>query len=110
MNALVVELPAMYGDHHVLRVRQALLEVKGVEQVTASAARRRVAVRFDETVASVDSIRAALEKAGYTPDETIPAPLFPRRHEDGSPWFTVLGRNTTTELKDREMAGDFRRY
>ena len=110
MNALVFEVPAMYGDHHVLRVRQALLGVKGVGQVTASAARRRVAVRFDEELASAESIRAALEKAGYAPDEIIPAPLFPKRHEDGSAWFTVLDRVTTTEFKDREMAGDFRRY
>jgi copper chaperone CopZ len=110
MNAIVVEVPAMYGDHHVLRVRQALLGVEGVDEVTASAARRRVAVGFDETITSAESIRAALEKAGYTPDEMIPAPLFPQRHKDGSAWFTVLERKTTTELKDREMAGDFRRY
>jgi copper chaperone CopZ len=94
----------------LLRVRQALLGVKGVDQVTASAARRRVAVRFDETAASAGSIRAALLEAGYIPDEIIPAPPFPRRHEDGSAWFKVLDRVTTTELKDREMAGDFRRY
>ena len=35
---------------------------------------------------------------------------FPKRHEDGSAWYLVLDRKTTTERKDREMAGDFRRY
>jgi copper chaperone CopZ len=110
MNALVVEVPALYGDHHVLRVRQALLSLKGVDAVMASAARRRVAVRFDEKVTSADSIRAALDESGYTPDAILPLPEFPKRHEDGSAWFTILDRVTTTERKDREMAGDFRRY
>jgi len=110
MNALVVDVPAMYGDHHVLRVRQALLDIKGVDEVTASAARRRVAVKFDETVTSAEAVRAALDKAGYAPEAIIPVAEFPERHADGSGWFTVLDRITTTELKDREMAGDFRRY
>ena len=35
---------------------------------------------------------------------------FPKRHEDGSAWCTVLGRKTTIKRKDREMAGDLRRY
>ncbi len=110
MNTLVVDVPTMYGDHHVLRVRQALLGLKGVDEVTASAARRSVAVRFDETVTSPDAVGTALEGAGYTPNALCPAPEFLKRHEDGSAWFTVLERITTTERKDREMAGDFRRY
>jgi copper chaperone CopZ len=109
MNALVVDVPAMYADHHVLLVRQVLLGVKGVEEVVASAARRRVAVRFDEKVTSAEAIHAALNEAGYAA-EAVSAVEFPKRHEDGSAWFTVLGRKTTTEQKDREMAGDFRRY
>ena len=110
MNVLVIEVPAMYGDHHVLRARRALLDVKGVDEVMASAARRRVAVKFDETVTSAEAVRTALDKAGYAPDAIIPVAEFPKRHADGSAWFTVLDRITTTELKDREMAGDFRRY
>lgn len=100
----------MYGDHHVLRVREALLSLTGVDEVIASSARRRVAVRFDEKATSADAIRAALEGAGYTPDAALALHQFPKRHEDGSAWFTVLERKTTTEIKDREMAGDFRRY
>lgn len=110
MNALVIDVPAMYGDHHVLRVREALLGIKGVDAVTASAARRKVAVSFDEKATSADAIRAALDAAGYAPEAMALATEFPERHKDGSAWHTVLGRITTTELKDREMAGDFRRY
>ena len=100
----------MYGDHHVLRVRETLLGIKGVDAVTASAARRKVAVTFDEKATSADAIRAALDQAGIRTRSDSRRPQSPTRHQDGSAWHTVLGRSTTTELKDREMAGDFRRY
>ena len=109
MNA-VIEVPAMYGDHHVVAVRRALLGIDGVSEVQASAARRRVAVRFDEAVTSAEVIRESLVTAGYPPDQMVHMNEFPKPHEDGSAWFTVLGRKTVTERKDREMAGDFRRY
>jgi copper chaperone CopZ len=110
MQTITLDLPAMYGDHHVPPVRQTLLNLEGVKDVVASAARRKVTVAFDEAAASPDSIRAALEKAGYTSGPATTPVVLPKRHEDGSEWFTILGRITTTEQKDREMAGDFRRY
>jgi copper chaperone CopZ len=110
MKRIVIDVPAMYGDHHVLQVRQALLGIKGVGEVQASAAKRKVAVKFDEAVTSPEAIHETLTSAGY-PVEPMAAVIdFPKRHEDGSAWYTVLGRMTVTELKDREMAGDFRRY
>jgi copper chaperone CopZ len=110
MKQVVVDVPGMYGDHHVLGVREALLAAKGVSEVTASAARRKVAVKFDEAVTSPDAIREVLAAAGYSPDQPQAAYEFPERHKDGSAWFAVPDRTTTTERKDREMAGDFRRY
>ena len=107
---VVVDVPAMYGDHHVLRVRQALLGIKGVSEVVASAATRSVAVQFDQAATSLENVREALISAGYTPEQAPDMNNFPKRHEDGSAWCTVLDRKTTTEPKDREMAGDFRRY
>jgi copper chaperone CopZ len=110
MRSLVFEVPTMYGDHHVLLVRQALVDMAGVHDVTASAARRIVMVRFDETVATPEAISSALEVAGYPPERQTSTITFPKRHEDDSSWFSVPVRTTTTERKDREMAGDFRRY
>jgi copper chaperone CopZ len=110
MQQIILDVPAMYGDHHVMRVRQVLLEAEGVKDVTASGARRKVAVQFDEKATSADAITKALLSAGYDPGE-IPAPhIYPERHKDGSEWHSVSARITTTERKDREMAGDFRRY
>jgi hypothetical protein len=110
MQELVVNVPAMYGDHHTLRVRETLLALGGVSDVTASSARRRVSVRFDDRTTSPETIYTALAAAGYQPDETLTPPEYPRRHEDGSAWHVLADRGTTTERKDREMAGDFRRY
>jgi copper chaperone CopZ len=104
MARIVVDVPGMYGDHHVLRVREALLGISGVQEVTASAARRQVAVRFDETATSDQAIQDSLADGSPT------VPVFPKRHDDGSGWYLLPDRGTTTERKDREMAGDFRRY
>jgi copper chaperone CopZ len=100
----------MWADHHVLLARKALLELKGVDSIEASSARRSVRVSFDEKATSVEAIKQALTSAGYVPEEAQPVIVFPKRHEDGSAWYAVLDRKTTTERKDREMAGDFRRY
>ena len=35
MEVLTLELPAMYGDHHVVEVRRILLEIPGVDNVYA---------------------------------------------------------------------------
>ena len=110
MKSTVINVPAMWADHHVLRVRQALLEIEGVSEVQASSARRSVLVGFDEKATSLEAIQKALTSAGYSPDQALVTNEFPKRHEDGSAWHSVLDRKTTTERKDREMAGDFRRY
>ena len=110
MAKIALSLPTMYGDHHVLRVREVLLGAAGVREVAASAARRSVSVGFDEATTSADTLRTVLEEAGYPSLPVAEAAPLPKRHEDGSAWFTVLDRITTTESKDREMAGDFRRY
>jgi copper chaperone CopZ len=110
MKQIIVDVPGMYGDHHVLRLREVLLGTKGVSEVTASAARRKVAIRFEEADTSPEAIREVLASAGYSPDQPQAAYEFPDRHKDGSTWYVVPDRVTTTERKDREMAGDFRRY
>ncbi len=110
MKDLVVEVPSMYADHHVLRVREALLATPGVTEVVAGAARRRVLIRFDETVTSPEVLRATLRAGGYPPDQSVSLGDFTERHKDGSTWHTVIQRSTVTERRDREMAGDFRRY
>ena len=110
MKSLTLAVPAMYADHHVLRVRDALLGLSGVVEVVASASRRQVALDYEEGGIGPEEIAQALADAGYPPERELALGRLPKPSEDGSPWYTILPRVTTTEMKDLEMSGDFRRY
>ncbi len=73
---LTLGVPAMYGDHHVTKVRQILTALPGVVEVQASAARQRVVVMFDLARLSADAIVSALSSGGYPPGEAL-GPLAP---------------------------------
>jgi copper chaperone CopZ len=106
----VFQVPKMYADHHVEIVRDVLLKLKGVEDVVASSAAQRVAVRYDAQHLTADAVADALSSAGYAPGEQPTLPEVPEGKEDVSPWFRVIRRVTKTNIKDLEMSGDFRKY
>ena len=68
MASLSLELPTMYGDHHVIEVRRILLEFDGVTEVYASSGFRAVEVEYNSKKTPKKDLIAALEKAGYTGD------------------------------------------
>src|SRR5512134_1185339 len=68
-ETLVVYLPGMYGDHHVVRVRQILTGLPGVAEVQASAAQRQATIQYDSGQASAEALAQALAAAGYPPGE-----------------------------------------
>ncbi len=72
MKKLVLDVPAMFGDHHVLEVRRILTGFPGVETVLASSAFRAVEIEFDPARTSEDDLRASLEEAGYLGDLLVP--------------------------------------
>ncbi len=111
MRKAILDVPMLWADHHVLKVREALVNLPGVEDVFASSAWKQVLVRYDETQTNQAQIEQALAAAGYpvgegeTPILVQPNPL--RR----DPQWGVLGaRVTETNRVDLEMSGDFRRY
>jgi len=110
VDKAVFDIPKMYADHHVEAVRSALLGLKGVEQVTASSAFKRVIVRYDAGHLKADAIAQALGEAGYAPGEEWELPIIPEGKEDDSCWFQTIQRVTQTSMLDREMSGDFRKY
>ncbi|MGB3714534.1 MAG: heavy-metal-associated domain-containing protein [Candidatus Promineifilaceae bacterium] len=65
MNTLSLDLPSMYGDHHVTEVRHLLLELSGVSEVYASSGFQVVEIQYDEAKLNPDEIRAVLGEAGY---------------------------------------------
>ena len=75
MTSLLIDVPAMYADHHVVEVRRILFEIPGVETINASSAFHVVEVEFDSTKTSEDALTEALDTAGYlgaldVPEET----------------------------------------
>lgn len=65
MEKLTIELPNMYGDHHVIEVRRILLEIPGVQDVYASSAFRVVEVTYDSAKVNDLEIKIKLDQAGY---------------------------------------------
>lgn len=69
MASLTLDAPTLYADHHVLKVREALLALDGVEDVYASSAWHAVRITYDETQTTQDEIEAALAEC------TVPGTL-----------------------------------
>jgi len=87
MERLTLDLPALYGDHHVIEVRRMLLALDGVEEVYASSAFQYLEVDFDTSKISGDDITKKLEEAGYL----------------GEMGFPVETSDAATEARDRTV-------
>jgi excisionase family DNA binding protein len=111
MENVLFDVPTMYADHHVIGVRQALLAVAGVEEVLASSAWKQVQVTYDPSTVSTDSIRQALEQAGYPlGNGQLPAgPSAGPKAKDPA-WDALGTRVTKTNQADLKMSGEFRMY
>ena len=72
MEVFTIELPAMYGDHHVVEVRRILLEIPGVEDVYASSGFRAAEISFDPDRTSTEAIEAKLNEVGYIGELLLP--------------------------------------
>ena len=102
MKTLSLELPTMYGDHHVINVRQILLEIDGVNEVYASSCFQVVEVEFDGRKTSEEDLTAALEKAGYTADFDLPRELsIPANEQKENAYF----RHTEASEQTRNTMG-----
>jgi copper chaperone CopZ len=73
MEESILNLPSMYGDHHVTEVRRILLDLPGVDAVNASSCFHTVVVRYDHTQLTLAAIQDTLEAAGYSDSPAFPA-------------------------------------
>jgi copper chaperone CopZ len=110
MEKLTLSLPTMWADHHILRVRETLGSLPGVEQVVASALYKDVLVEFDPALTSPQALSSALAEAGYPVGKELQVPAYPKRIDDSSDWFQFQDRVTVTDRRDLEASGDFRKY
>ena len=72
MKTFTIDLPTMYGDHHVIAVRRILLELPGIDDLYASSSFHVLQVRYDEEKLQEEQIVKKLEEAGYLGDLQIP--------------------------------------
>jgi copper chaperone CopZ len=110
MEKTTFSIPAMWADHHVLGVREALGQLSGVEEVIASAMYKDVLIKYDPTTVTPDALKGALLDAGYDVARAPDLPSFPERIDDASDWFQFQERITETDMRDLEMSGDHRKY
>ena len=111
MAKVVLEVPTLWADHHVLKVRDVLTNLEGVDGVYASSGWKQVLVNYDAAKTNPAVIEKALAEAGYPVGEgALPVLAQPgKAHRD--PQWAVLGlRMTETNQADLDMSGEFRRY
>jgi copper chaperone CopZ len=106
MDKVIIDVPSMYADHHVLTVRKLLTGLDGVQDVYASSAFRQVLVQFDPAIAQAEAITKVLTDAGYT--QEMEMPVQGKVAEDV--WKFGNSRRTSTYLADLAMSGEFRKY
>jgi copper chaperone CopZ len=84
MKQAIFEVPALYGDHHVIEVRRILLEIPGVQDVYASSAFQQVEVTYDPDKVDEQTISAKLGEAGYSGELPFPTEVNVAANEDRS--------------------------
>jgi len=98
MTDFSLELPVMYGDHHVQEVRRVLFGIEGVKEVYASSSFFTVNISYDAKKTNQKKIKTALEKAGYGGELAIPLePTIPVTEREGEKYFRRTTSSTQTE-------------
>ena len=111
MAKTVLDVPTLWADHHVLKVREALINLDGVNDVYASAAWKQVLVDYNSKKIKKADLEKALSDAGYPVGEGgTPILVEPNAIQRDPQWEVIGSRMTETNQADLEMSGEFRRY
>ncbi len=109
METIELTIPAMYADHHVIKVKQLLSPLPGVQEVYASSAFKAVSIEFDPAKTTQAALVKALTEAGYAPGELeVVEPQGYGRYDPE--WETNGVRVTVTNQVDLQLSGEFRKY
>lgn len=84
MTKVTLDLPRMYGDHHVVEVRRLVLDLPGVQEVYASSAFRVLEVVFDPALVSEEEITRTLDEAGYLGEMEFPTETGVAAYQTGN--------------------------
>jgi len=104
MEKIQFGVPNLWADHHTLKVREALSQLTGVQDVIASSAFRMVIVSYDPALVTPGALMAALDEAGYpvatdgTSVTTQPVPVQDGRRDPA--WIRLGMRQVKTDERD----------
>jgi len=111
MEKVALEVPTLWADHHVLKVRGVLNKLEGVEDVYASSAWKQVLVTYDDAEIDQAAVEKTLAEAGYPVGEgEVPVLALPTQNRKDPRWQEARMRMTETNMADLEMSGEFRNY
>lgn len=101
MKQLIFEVPALYGDHHVLKVREALGGLEGIEDLYASSSWKQIMLSYDPKKIKPEKIEETLREAGYPPGEGDTPVLVEASSIKRDPQWEILNvRVTETDQAD----------
>lgn len=66
MKTVTLQVEGMSCSHCQNAVQKAIKSLKGVDEVKVSLADKTAVVDFDESVVSIENIKAAIEDEGYS--------------------------------------------
>lgn len=114
MKKIGFDVPALYGDHHVLEARKLLAQLSGVENVYVSSAFKYIEVEFDPEKVTEADIKMKLKDAGYLDEITIPKEKGTIAYQNGhlEAYFRhtdTLGENETMTVNFGQDVGKVRK-
>jgi copper chaperone CopZ len=65
MQRIILSIPALFGDHHTIAIRQILTRLEGVQDVRVSAATHQAVLQYYPDVVTQEEIETALASNGY---------------------------------------------
>jgi hypothetical protein len=111
MENIILDVPLMYGDHHILKIRDALADLEGIEELYASSAWKQLMISFDPKKIKQADIEQTLVDAGYPVGEgELPVLVESSDIKRDPQWAEFATRVTETNQADIEMSGEFRKY
>jgi copper chaperone CopZ len=102
MKKISIDLPTMYGDHHVVEVRRLLFDLNGVEEVYASSGFQVIEVSFDGDKVDQGQIEDTLKDAGYIGELGMPVEVGVAAQELGGKAYF---RHTAAYEQTRQVVG-----
>jgi len=101
MAKTTLDVPTLWADHHVLQVRDALVNLDGVNDVYASAAWKQVLVNYNNKKVKKADLEKALANAGYPVGKgEVPVLTQPTEVRRDPQWEVLGSRMTQTNEAD----------